>query len=123
MVLLDSNIIIYLRNPEWGDKIVQHLNGERLDTCNVIISEVLGFKGLQVSDSRYFEQLFATMKNYSFNDAVTKRVIEIRRAQTIQLLDAIIAATALVNDLTLWTHNTDDFDDISGLRLFDPITD
>ena len=40
---------------------------------------------------------------------------------TIKLPDAIIAATALVHGLTLWTHNTDDFKDVPQLKLFDPM--
>lgn len=34
-------------------------------------------------------------------------------------MDLMIAATALVHDLTLVTHNTQDFADIPGLRLVD----
>ena len=34
-------------------------------------------------------------------------------------LDLLIAATALVHNLTLGTHNTKDFADISGLQLAD----
>lgn len=34
-------------------------------------------------------------------------------------IDLLIAATALVHDLTLLTHNTADFSDISGLRVVD----
>ncbi|HVH02541.1 MAG TPA: hypothetical protein VM891_06270 [Amaricoccus sp.] len=33
--------------------------------------------------------------------------------------DGLIAATALVHDLTLWTRTTRDFAD-TGVRLFDP---
>jgi predicted nucleic acid-binding protein len=34
-------------------------------------------------------------------------------------MDLVIAATALVHDLTLVTHNTQDFANVSGLRLMD----
>lgn len=37
-------------------------------------------------------------------------------------MDLMIAATALVHDLTLVTHNTKDYANISGLRLEDWIT-
>lgn len=86
-----------------------------------IVTEVLGFKGLDEVDARNFGLLFAAMKNHPFNDMVTKKVIEIRKAHAIQLPDAIIAATALVNDLVLWTHNIEDFGKIADLRLFDPL--
>jgi predicted nucleic acid-binding protein len=35
-------------------------------------------------------------------------------------LDLIIAATALEYDLTLVTNNTEDFEDIPGLNLYQP---
>jgi len=121
VILLDSNIVIYLRDPNWGEKISSQIYDERLATCNVVISEVLGFKGLEKSDTDYFERFFATMKNFQFDDKVTKMVIELRRRHTIQLPDAIIAATALVNDLSLCTHNVEDFEKIPDLLLFDPL--
>jgi predicted nucleic acid-binding protein len=63
-----------------------------------------------------------TMKNCDFNDQVTYNVIELRQTTNVKLPDAIIAATALVNSLILWTHSTKDFEKVSDLQLFDPIT-
>ena len=40
----------------------------------------------------------------------------------LHMADGLIAATALVNDLTLWTRNTRDFDG-TGVRLFNPWED
>ena len=121
VILLDSNIVIYLRNPKWGEKIFSQIEDERLATCNVVVSEVLGFKGLEKSDADYFERFFVTMKNFQFDDAVTRMVVELRRRHTIQLPDAIIAATALANDLSLCTHSVEDFEKIPDLLLFDPL--
>ena len=115
MILLDSNIVIYLRDPKWGEKIFRQVQDERLATCNVVIAEVLGFKGLERSDADCFEQLFGAMKNCQFDDRVTKMVIDLRRRHTIQLPDAIIAATALVNDMSLCSHNVEDFEKIPDL--------
>lgn len=121
MILLDSNVIIHLRNPILGEKIANQLHGLRLHTCNIIIAEVLGYKGIEIADAKYFENLFATMKNHAFDDVVTSKVIELRRTVGIKLPDAIVAATALSNNLTIWTHNTDDFKNIPNLQLFDPV--
>jgi len=87
----------------------------------VIIAEVLGFRGLEDIDAHHFEQLFATMTNHPFSAAVRDKVVELRKTIAIQLPDAIIAATAITNKLTLWTHNIDDFKAIPGLNLFDPL--
>jgi hypothetical protein len=40
----------------------------------------------------------------------------------LAMSDGLIAATALVHDLTLWTRNTHDFTG-TGVRLFDPWED
>lgn len=121
MILLDSNIIIYLRDPTRGPEIAARLGDARLATCNVVVSEVLGFKGLQVDDANYFENLFAAMKNLPFDERVTREVIALRRKYTMQLPDAIVAATATAYEAELWTHNSDDFKKVAGLRLFDPL--
>ena len=42
--------------------------------------------------------------------------------RVLPLADGLIAATALVHDLTLWTRNTRDFEG-TGVRLFDPWED
>ena len=39
----------------------------------------------------------------------------------IGLGDAVIAATAIVHNLALATHNTEDFRWITGLHLLDPV--
>ncbi|MDQ6763986.1 MAG: type II toxin-antitoxin system VapC family toxin [Bacteroidota bacterium] len=48
------------------------------------------------------------------------KTAELRKAYKIKLPDAIIAATALVYDLTLLSRNTVDFKDIAGLKIYNP---
>lgn len=121
MILLDSNIIIYLRDVRYTEKIAMGLRGKRLYTCNIIMVEVLGYKGLTAADSLGFADLFSTMNNVPFDEAITKQVIAIRKTTNIQLADAIIAATAIVQKLSLWTSNTEDFTRVDGLEIFDPL--
>ncbi len=120
MILLDSNIVIYLRDPAWGQSIRDKIGNQRLATCNIIRAEVLGYKGLTHEDVEYFEQLFVAMKKFQFDDAVTMKTIELRRSMSIQLPDAIIAATASVNGLELWTRNLADYK-VPELAVFDPV--
>jgi predicted nucleic acid-binding protein len=122
MILLDTNIVIYLHGTQLEDEVTDKLRNSSLDTCNVIIAEVLGYKFIDPEDAKYFEDLFSTMNNHIFNEQVTSKVIELRQTTNIKLPDAIIAATALVNGLILWTHNTDDFKNIPKLQFFDPIS-
>lgn len=53
---------------------------------------------------------------------IKDKTVEIRRTCAIKLPDAIIAATALVNDLTLINQNIKDFrklQDLNLVNLFD----
>jgi tRNA(fMet)-specific endonuclease VapC len=43
----------------------------------------------------------------------------LRQGITVSVADLMIASAALVNNLTLVTHNTPDFQNIRGLRLDD----
>ena len=52
--------------------------------------------------------------------AVKNKTADIRKQYKIKLPDAIIAATALVNNLTLLTRNTKDFENINGLKIINP---
>jgi hypothetical protein len=56
----------------------------------------------------------------NINDDIIEKTIEIRKAYKTKLPDAIIAATALVCDLTLITRNTKDFEKIDRLALINP---
>lgn len=57
---------------------------------------------------------------FEINDQVVDKTITICKGQRIKLPDAIIAATAIVGDLTLITRNTSDFKNITDLELLDP---
>lgn len=57
---------------------------------------------------------------YPLNSAVVRRTIELCKQSRIKLPDAIIAATALTENLTLVTRNIDDFKYINSLLLFNP---
>jgi predicted nucleic acid-binding protein len=121
VILLDTNTIIYLRNSQLDEKIVGVLRDSALNTCNIIVAEVLGYKAIDQEDAVFFRDFLVSMKNHSFDEEVTEKVIELRKTTNIKLPNAIIAATALVNNLVLWTHNTTDFTDIPGLQTFDPL--
>ena len=49
-------------------------------------------------------------------DVVTE-CVRIRRSKKIKTPDAIIAATALVNNFTIITNNEKDFENIKGLKV------
>ncbi len=57
---------------------------------------------------------------YDLSETIVLKTIAIRKSRRMKLPDAIIAATALVHNLTLITHNVSDFERIPNLKLVDP---
>ncbi len=57
---------------------------------------------------------------FYINDNVIQKTIDLRKAHKIKLGDAIIAATALVYNFDLLSHNSVDFKNIPGLTVIDP---
>lgn len=55
-------------------------------------------------------------------ETIVDKTIEIRKETKVKLPDAIIAATCLVSDLILITHNVNDFKNIPDLIILDPHT-
>jgi predicted nucleic acid-binding protein len=56
---------------------------------------------------------------FPLTQEIVNQCIKIRRSRKIRTPDAIIAATALVNDLILITSDSD-FRNIPGLKISDP---
>jgi predicted nucleic acid-binding protein len=60
-------------------------------------------------------------KIFYVDDLIADKTIDLRKTyRKLKLGDAIIAATALANNLTLISRNTKDFEDISGLTCINP---
>ena len=54
------------------------------------------------------------------DDDLADLTIALKRDNNIKLADALIAATALSNDLVLVTRNEDDFSDLTDLEIYNP---
>ncbi len=52
--------------------------------------------------------------------AIMDKTIKLRSLYKTKLPDAVIAATALQNNLVLVSRNTKDFKNIQGLEIIDP---
>ncbi|MGB0561791.1 MAG: type II toxin-antitoxin system VapC family toxin [Spirulinaceae cyanobacterium] len=53
--------------------------------------------------------------------AVVEVAVQLRQQRRMTLGDALIAATALVHELTLVTRNVEDFRWVEGLTLMNPL--
>ena len=122
--LIDSNVIIdYLGGKIPVDKR-EFMNAVINDMPAVsIISkiEVLGFNA-PADELKLLEYFFTDVLVLEMNNQIIEQTILLRRNTKMKTPDAIIAATALVYDLTLITRNTADFKNIQGLNIIDPYT-
>ncbi len=116
---MDTNIAIDYIGGVLPNKAVQWLDSV-IDT-EVAISvinkiEILGFETEKKEDMLPFEELVDAVHLLYVTDEVVNQTIILRKKYKIKLPDAIIAATALVNDLTLLSRNEKDFNRITGLK-------
>jgi toxin FitB len=120
MILLDSNILIYSCQTDFI-----YLKPLVLETKNCVshISklEVLGFPRLQENEKRYFENIFKIVNIMPIDEAVIDWAIELRQQFKMKSNDSIIAATALLHGMDIYTRNVDDFKNITGLHVVNPV--
>lgn len=119
-MILDSNIIIYSAKPEY-DFLRAFIAENTLSVSAVSYVEVLGFHKLTDEDKELLEEFFASTQILPVSNEVIIKATELRQSKKMTLGDALIAATASVNNLVLVTNNTEDFSWIDELKLLNPL--
>ena len=71
--------------------------------------ELLAWPNAYPQQLQTLQKFIATCLVYPLDEAIIIESINVRKQYKIKLPDAIIAATALVNNLTLFTRNISDF--------------
>lgn len=120
--LIDTNILIYLTN---GSEVVLDFLTKLTDesSLNISILTKIEFPGWDKHTPEGFEKckkLIESANVYPLDEEVANKAIELKRQVNIKLADAVIGATALVNDLKLATRNVDDFEMLGELDLVNP---
>jgi predicted nucleic acid-binding protein len=120
MILLDSNIFIYVIQKDY-QQLRAWVHQQTVAASEVSLVEVLGYHQLTVEDKYDLEELFASSKILPVSRSVIDKAVGLRQLRKMSLGDALIAATALEHGLPLATRNTDDFDWIDGLVVHNPL--
>jgi predicted nucleic acid-binding protein len=120
--LIDTNILIYHTN---GSEVALDFLTKLTDesSLNISILTKIEFLGWDKHTPEGFEKckkLIESANVYPLDEEVANKAIELRRQVNIKLADAVIGATALVNDLKLATRNVDDFEMLGELDLVNP---
>lgn len=117
-MLLDSNIVI-IASKLVHVKLINYLRNNEKDLHTSIASqiEVLGYHQLKQVEKTFLENFFKAIPVIPLDYSVAVKAIELRQRKPISLADAIIAATALTYDLTLFTENVKDYTGIKDLKI------
>ena len=120
--LIDSNIVIYSFSDEYT-YLRRFIIDESAVISEITRVEVLGFAGLNSDQEKYFVDVFSYMKIIIPDQEIFNKAIDVRKKYNLKLGDSIIAATALIYGLKLFTRNLKDFERVELLTCINPLTD
>lgn len=112
MYLIDTNILIYYLNDDIPKHSIVKIEAVFQSYFNVSVLsriEFLGFRYFSSAERKQATKFINEATIFDLNEEIAKEAIELRCKHSIKLIDAIIAATAKVNNQVLITRNTDDF--------------
>lgn len=109
--LLDSNVVIDIAK---GLLDVAAIGGyDRYSVSVVTYMETLGFRFESDGEKRKVEDILSCFDIIYLDKEIVDKVVLLRQTHKIKLPDAIIAATAIVQNSALLTRNTKDFQNIA----------
>jgi toxin FitB len=119
--LLDSNILVYLSKRELLLSFLDRFDSVFISVITYI--KVLGYDFGDTREHDFVKEMVSLFNVRYIDQKIAEAVIEIRKNIKIKLPDAIIAGTALSDNLCLVTRNIQDFKNIdcSILNPFDAL--
>ncbi|RLJ80106.1 type II toxin-antitoxin system VapC family toxin [Pedobacter alluvionis] len=118
--LLDSNLIIYSYSNEY-EYLRELIIDESCIVSEISRVEVLGYHALKKEEEKYFNDIFEYVPIILPDQNIFDKAIEIRKKYNLKLGDSLIAATALVHNLEIYTRNLSDFERVKKLKCINPI--
>ena len=121
--LIDTNVFTkYIQDelPEKGNELIDGiLNSFSCQISVITRIELLSWNTNQETID-LIEEFIEMSKEFGLTEDIIIKTAEMRRNVKIKLPDAVIATTAMVNDLILVSDNDRDFGKISHLRYVNP---
>jgi len=121
--LIDNNVISNYFFDVFSEKGMNFLTDiiNRIPNISVITEiEALSWRNSDVVKENIVRSFVEDSNIIALSPKVVEKCIEIRRNRKIKTPDAIIAATAIVHNLTLLTSDSD-FKNISQLKIINPL--
>ena len=122
-ILLDSSILVdFLRLKDKKSTLFYKLVSQNYQLHISLITHSELYAGKSVWEKKTakdeLEFLLSEMRIINLDEALSKKAGEIKAKYGITLMDAIIAATAIVQKIKLATLNTRDFKRIKDLKIY-----
>lgn len=122
--LWDTNTVIYYLQQQFSPGAERFIDDLLKDGRPVISAiteiELLCWKTINQKDEEVLQNFINDALIIELEQPIKLKTADIRKTHRIKLPDAIIAATALIYELTLISRNIADFKNISTLKVIDP---
>lgn len=115
--LIDTNIVIYYFNGLTDDEAIHTILANSFKISIITKIEFLGWEQFASDPESHSKakEFISHATVFDLKNAIAEQTILLRQKFKVKTPDAIIAATALVNGLTVVTNNTSDFNRL-GVR-------
>jgi predicted nucleic acid-binding protein len=120
--LIDTNILIYhTKGLHAASRFIDEVISQQGFNISILTQiEFLGWEKHTVEGFRKCRRLIELANVYLIDEDIAEEAIELKRLVRIKLADAVIAVTALINNLKLATRNVDDYKAVKNLKIFNP---
>ncbi len=120
--LIDTNAVIDFLDNKLPDKAGELMDGIDSRISVITRMELLSWPGASQEQTHILNEFINASEVLALEESVIVKAVDIRKTFKTKLPDAIISATAIVNNLSLITRNTKDFEKIQELEVVDPYT-
>jgi len=120
-LVVDTSVIIdFLRSNNKENTLLYMLAEEDLYVSIVTHTELYAGKSVWENSAtrESLEKVLAGMSFVAVDKRISERAGHIKSYSDISLIDALIAATALIDNMELITLNNKDFEKVKGLKIF-----
>jgi predicted nucleic acid-binding protein len=120
--LLDTNIAVDYLDGKLSSKAVALIDSQIIEMSVITRMELLVWPNLSSQNAKILQEFIDSSIVHPLEESIILKAIEIRKSKKCKLPDAIIAATAVVNELTILTNNESDFVGIKSLSVINPFS-